>query len=254
MSPRRRVFRLRPPTLKALGIWHRRIGLTAALFIVFLSVTGVLLNHSDTLGLDRRHAQSEGLLDWYGIDVPAPPIAFAADVDWIGQIGEHVYFNGAPVAGRHAALKGAVAVGDYRLALVGDRLLVLDGSGARIETLGPEHGLPAPAEAIGLAEGRPVLRTDRARLRGDADLARWRPTRADPVWSAAATPPAALRAAMIRHYRGQGLSWERVLLDLHSGRLFGRWGPWLMDLAALAFLVLAATGTWIWSRRRNDRK
>lgn len=254
MSPRRRSFRLRAPTLKTLGIWHRRIGLTAALFVVVLSITGVLLNHTDALGLDRRHAQSEWLLDWYGIDIPAPPVTYAAGDAWIGQIGEHLYFNGAPVAGRYAALKGAVIVGEFHLALVGDQLLVLDRAGVRIETLGSQHGLPAVSDAIGVFEGRPVVRADQRLLMGDADLSRWRPAPGRPAWSAPAPAPDALRAAMASHYRGQGLSWERVLLDLHSGRLFGSWGPYLMDLAAIGLLALAATGVWAWWRRRTDSR
>jgi len=33
-----------------------------------------------------------------------------------------------------------------------------------------------------------------------------------------------------------------VLTDLHSGRLFGRWGPLMVDLAAAGFLFMIASG------------
>ena len=46
-----------------------------------------------------------------------------------------------------------------------------------------------------------------------------------------------------------GLPLERVLLDLHSGRIFGEAGVWLVDAAALLFLLLAGSGLWLWGRR-----
>lgn len=51
---------------------------------------------------------------------------------------------------------------------------------------------------------------------------------------------------------GRWLSLERILLDVHSGRIFGHYGPWLMDGAALMLLILAATGIIGWLRGRGD--
>ena len=61
----------------------------------------------------------------------------------------------------------------------------------------------------------------------------------------------ALAAELSADYRGHSLSWERVLLDLHSGRLFGRYGTWVMDIAAGLLLVLVMTGIWLWTQRRR---
>ena len=40
------------------------------------------------------------------------------------------------------------------------------------------------------------------------------------------------------------------MLDLHSGRLLGRLGPLIMDAAAVALVLLAASGIANWVRRR----
>ena len=53
--------------LRSLYLWHRYIGLAAALFVIVLTVTGLLLNHTEELGLDSSSVQSDTLLDWYGI-------------------------------------------------------------------------------------------------------------------------------------------------------------------------------------------
>jgi uncharacterized iron-regulated membrane protein len=44
---------------------------------------------------------------------------------------------------------------------------------------------------------------------------------------------------------------ERVILDLHSGRFFGKLGPWLFDIAALLLILLSLSGAWIWLKRRR---
>ncbi|MCB2385418.1 PepSY-associated TM helix domain-containing protein [Thalassolituus alkanivorans] len=58
--------------------------------------------------------------------------------------------------------------------------------------------------------------------------------------------PAELAAA-----RNESISWQRVLLDLHSGRWFGSWGVWVVDVAALILLFLALSGAWIWFSRKR---
>jgi uncharacterized iron-regulated membrane protein len=37
-----------------------------------------------------------------------------------------------------------------------------------------------------------------------------------------------------------------VLLDLHSGRIVGGWGIYLVDIIALLFIIIAITGIWMW--------
>jgi len=50
-------------------------------------------------------------------------------------------------------------------------------------------------------------------------------------------------------FRGEGLPLERVILDLHSGRLLGRIGVYPMDSAAIVILLLTFTGLGIWISR-----
>jgi len=60
-----------------------------------------------------------------------------------------------------------------------------------------------------------------------------------------------LKKLLRNHFRGEVLPVERVLLDLHSGRFFGKIGPWLFDIAAALLILLSLTGSWIWLRRRR---
>ena len=44
----------------------------------------------------------------------------------------------------------------------------------------------------------------------------------------------------------QGLNLERVILDTHSGRIFGAWGPIAYDLIAVLIIVSALSGLGLW--------
>ena len=60
-------------------------------------------------------------------------------------------------------------------------------------------------------------------------------------------------AGRLRACARGGLPLDRVLLDLHSGNLFGTWRPLAMDTAGVAMLVLVGTGltTWVKTGRRR---
>ncbi len=45
-----------------------------------------------------------------------------------------------------------------------------------------------------------------------------------------------------------------VVLDLHTGRFFGSWGPWFYDLLAAVFTILSITGLIIYLHMRTKLK
>jgi uncharacterized iron-regulated membrane protein len=49
---------------------------------------------------------------------------------------------------------------------------------------------------------------------------------------------------------------ERVMLDIHSGRILGSYGPIVMDVVAIVLSVLSLSGVWIYLRsvRRNKKQ
>ena len=50
--------------------WHRKLGIVAAFFLIFLSVSGIALNHTESLVLAKSPIKSTTLLDHYGIFAP----------------------------------------------------------------------------------------------------------------------------------------------------------------------------------------
>jgi uncharacterized iron-regulated membrane protein len=45
---------------------------------------------------------------------------------------------------------------------------------------------------------------------------------------------------------------ERLLLDLHSGKILARVGPVLMDAVGVTLIVLSLLGLSMWFRRNGD--
>ena len=59
-------MRRRPRLVGLLWRWHRRLGLLAALFVLVVAVTGIVLNHTSGLALDRRFVDWSWLNAVYG--------------------------------------------------------------------------------------------------------------------------------------------------------------------------------------------
>lgn len=233
-----------------LSRWHRWIGITVALFVLMLAVTGLLLNHTDSLQLDKHYIGSELLLDWYGIQPQQPPVSHAAGTHWITQINGQLYFDSKRLAGGIDNLIGAIKMEKFIVVAADHQLYVLLDNGDLVERLGGAEGVPAGMQAIGLdSQGTLIIRGAHDLYSGNLNTLEWRHTDPGPVdWAEPAAAPAAHVDEVLRHYRGSGLSLERVLLDLHSGRILGGLGAFLIDLVALLFCGLAVTGLIMWFR------
>lgn len=246
---RRRFLREK---LRSIYLWHRYAGLLAALLALWLAVSGILLNHAHELGLDRTAVESDWLLSAYGIQAP-PPRSFRAGKAWISQLGSRLYLDTQPIGECRGVLQGAAASGGLLVAVCEQSVWLLQPDGTVIERL----DVPAPVSGADLGpEGRLVLHTTRGRLLADAAFLGWE-TAPPELGTQAIEPrptPAELAARLKSAYRGQSLDWERVLLDAHSGRLFGRLGVWLMDAAGLLLILLSLSGLIVWWQRRAQRR
>ena len=242
--------------LRSLYLWHRWIGMTTAAFVVLLSLTGLALNHTERMELDSRHVESDALLDWYGIRAPDDITVYAAGSMTVASVGRLVYIGTAQLPHTEAPVTGAVLLGDFIVVGLHDQLLLLTLDGELVERLDATAGVPAGIQALGTtAAGRLAVASTDGDFSTDSDLTRWqRNVMQGVTWSRPVTPAPELVAALQQRYRGSGLSVERVVLDLHSGRILGAWGVYLMDAAAIVFLLLAASGIWLWGKRRASAR
>jgi len=241
--------------LRSFYLWHRYMGITAGLFVLLVAGTGILLNHTDQLQLDQSHVRSAWVLDWYGIKAPDAMTSFAIDGHHITQMGVHLYLEDREISGEFRKLQGAARIDDTLVVAVDDRLLLLSTDGELVDAMDAGEGIPAGIQSVGRdGQGRLVLKTAVDAYTTDTQFLRWSHWQGDAAtvtWATPAPVDPGLKQTLQAHYRSEILPLERVLLDLHSGRFFGRFGPWVIDAAATLLAMLSLSGAYMWFRRRR---
>lgn len=228
------------------------------------AITGIAINHTDQLGLARQELHAPWLLSAYGL--PAPELRAAYGLNavnalgteqaqmWISQWDASLWHGTQRLAAPPMhALRGAAVVGGLLVIADSGQLLLFDAQGAPVDRLAYPAGFVAARFAANDTQLF-VEAQDGRRLTADAALSALLPlTEQHPVqWQTQAELPQRLKD-QLQSLAAPGVSVERLLLDVHSGRWMGRAGPWLMDLAALALLLLAATGVWTVAARMRRR-
>lgn len=239
--------------LRTLARWHRSLGLAAAVFVLMLIVTGVLINHAAGLSLEKRYVASSWFLDAYGIEAPPLNESFRTNDQWITRVDKDIYLDTRSVAFTEQPLIGALQQDQTLMLATSNHLLLLDLQGNLLDKLGREHGVPVPLIRLGSSGDSIAVQTQDARYHVDLNNLRWTKQRMQSVrWSEPEALPASLEAQISNQARLRMLSWDRAIRDLHSGRVLGSWGVWLMDVIAFMFLLLTVSGIWVWWRARQE--
>lgn len=235
--------------------WHRRIGLLAATFIVFLVTTGIALQHSDDFNLNRQYLTNSWLLKYYGIK-PNPITTYQLGNQTISHAGETLYLSGKPITDEVSAIHGAIKYAtDSNIEIIiatSNSLLVMDGNGNLMDEVTTQDGLQEAPISIALSKNNTtVVRGINTYWESLGDLTRWQRLQGPhPHWAAPAITLPALRQAIESHDMSKQINLERFLLDTHSGRFFGKYGIYIIDVAAVLLLILSITGIWLWVVRR----
>lgn len=235
-------------------LWHRRLGLLALLFIFILSITGIMLNHTQALKLDSRMIDNNWILDWYDLNPPGEPLSFTAGQHLVTQWGQQLFFEDKTIGTEHELLLGAIKSNDMIILVLTNRILLLNDKGALIEQLKPVF---APLKRMGKHKEFVVIETDNNELYiADQDIVSWQSISSGQIdWATRTTPDAHQQEKIKQSYRGNGLTLERLILDLHSGRIFNAsWGIYIMDVSAIIMLMLGISGTWVWLLRKQKMK
>lgn len=235
--------------------WHRRVGLACLIVFLVVSVTGVLLNHTSELALGKQKVSNERMLAHYGFSVPNIT-SYPVRDRWLSDLGgDYLYLDGEQLAYCQGRLVGAVALEQFSVAACERELLLLTPEGELVEHIGAVYGLPAPVDELGLCGSQLCLSSAGVVYLADVQQLQWLEQQEGVlVPSLQGELPNALESMLREHALGSGLDLERVLLDLHSGRIFGLYGVWLVDLAALGLIMLSLSGFWMWYQQVSRRK
>lgn len=233
--------------------WHARIGFAAVLFFLFLAVTGFVLNHSADFGLDARYVHAAWLLRWYGLAPEPARQAFRSGRHELVAANGRWLLDGRLSGEKFPPPVGLVELPGMVVVASSTSLYIYGKDGTLIDRL-ERNALPAvPLQAIGSGAQRLALRTAPGTFES-SDALSWEPAPRDVIaWSA----PAELSAAERERYTEllePGISVQQLLLDLHSGRIAGRYGPLAVDLLAVFLAVLSLSGAWLFLKPRHRRE
>ncbi len=242
--------------------WHAKIGVLAAIFFLFLSISGVALNHTDALHLAKTPVQTSWLMRWYGLKPEIPTQGYVFKDEYFAASNERWVLNGyelhdlgLPIS--KPEIIGAVAWNDMFVIASTEHLFLYTKEGQQVDHLFAAS-LPAPIiRRLGLvnlnAMPELVLNTAVGDFASEDGLS-WQKLSAtdDLVWAQKQALPESLSADLTRTF-SPSLPLERIVLDLHSGRFFGSLGPLVMDIAALLLIVLSCSGVWIYIRSSRKR-
>jgi len=231
--------------------WHRRIGLLASTFIIFLVITGIVLQHSDDLGLPTKHLASTWLLNYYGIK-PNPITTYQLGNQTVSHAGLNLYLSGKPIAENIDKLHGAILHENEIIIASNSSLIVVDRSGNIVDEVTPLDGLiELPLGISNSANHSAIIRGTTRYWENKTDLYTWQEySGPHPTWVTSSITLPALRNVIETHNMGKQINLERLLLDAHSGRVFGKYGIYIIDVAAILLLLLSLTGIWLWVVRR----
>lgn len=240
--------RRQTPLLRQL---HRWLGVISALFVLLLVISGWMLNHTERLALDTLRVNTGWLLDWYGMHPATEPVSYRTGGHRLTWLEGRLYLDATNVTATNGPLVGAVAMPDMLAGATANRIYLMLSDGRLVEKIDVQRLIEEPLVGIGLTEnGQLALNSGEQTSRLNLDTLTIQPLTGESVhWSAPVPLPATLRAKIMQDWRGQGLPLERVVQDLHSGRILGLGGTLFMDLIGLLLAGLAVTGLLIWLRR-----
>ena len=232
------------------------MGVFATLFLIVLAVTGIVLNHTEFFRLDHIKLQHPLILKRYGMMSLEEIRSYQIhETEQLVHFGDTLYYNEQMIAKADDPL--AILDGSMLTAIVTKHSIVqVTRSGELIEKMNTDQ---LPFTEIIFAgwskEHNPVLRTDEGDFVADADWIDLIPYKGNLLIEPLSELDlsTAEKVAFSKRFQGDGISLYRVILDLHSGRLFGIGGRTMMDLSALAIilLILSGIGGWV---RKSKRK
>lgn len=219
------------------------------------------LNHTGSLLLAHQPITNTWLLDHYGI---APP----NDVRFYQQNALQVtnnllWLNDRLLLESTSELVAATLIssGQYStdqiiLAVSSNQLTLFNQQGDLIDQLGEALGVPQNINAFSVNQHDVIVKTATGYFQTNTDFLTWQKVTfvIEPNWITPIEVSDTLTAKAELAYRSQFLTLERIILDAHSGRIFGLFGVLFMDAVAILLILLSLSGVYIWVRYARAKR
>jgi hypothetical protein len=252
MSPARHSSRGRKLSV-ALHRWHRRIGAVASLFVIWLIISGWLLNHTAALGLGHRVSHAAMLARVYDLKASDLDGVYVAGQHWLANTPDALILDGRKIDVPIHRPLGLATGDDFLFAVDESQLLMFSPDGALIDKVSVGTLPISRIARVGTACGGLAI-ADHHRMIVTRDGVTWDGGCRDTAQWSHPVPPAPAQIAAIEPLLRPGVTWERLLQDTHSGRILGPWGPYFVDGIGVFLMGLALSGLWMFFREIRIRR
>ena len=237
-------------TLKKIVDLHRYIGLGICIFLVHLALTGIFLNHSIGLRLDKTFVTWPWLLNQYNLSVPEPTNIFTIGKNNFSIIDGEVFFNDKPIFMAEEELLGASQNRDTFILASSSTITLISKEGYIINQ---DNVLPFIIKNIGIYGDEVVINDSEDKMWSSESInGVWKLTENMTVqWSKEGSITPANQEKIRKYYVGDGISLEQVILDFHSGAIFQKAGKIFFDIISILLIILSFTGIWLWTIKRK---
>ena len=228
---------------------HRYIGIMSFLVLCWLAISGLLLNHTEGLQLDRKYSSNPILLDLYHIPAPTFKQGILLNGKWLFSVKNAVYVEDKKLLEtQDSPLIGGLWQENFIAIATYQQVFLFTPELEWIDTL----ALQTTIKKIGLADTKIVLDTDQGCLKIDDDFMELSPCTMSKqfIWSQLDDVPDRVKLAFKQTQYGAVISLERLILDAHSGRIIGLAGVYFMDLMAIFIIMLGISGFTLWLLRK----
>lgn len=236
--------------LKKIVDLHRYVGLGICIFLVHLAITGIFLNHSIGLRLDKTFITWPWLLNQYNLTVPEPANIFTIGKNNFSTIDGEVFFNDKPIFLAEEDLLGVSQNQDTFILASSSTITMISNEGYIINK---ENVLPFTVKNIGINGDEVVINDSEDKIWSSESInGVWELTENRAVqWSMEGSITPINHEKIRKYFVGDGVSLEQVILDFHSGAIFQKAGKLFFDIISILLIILSFTGIWLWTIKRK---
>lgn len=263
MSPYRKKQRQKQRK-KIFRKWHRRIGLASSLFFFNLAVTGILLNHYESLKLHQSYIESDFLLSWYGVKAPSEISCIKRQDFSLCQIGRHLYWTNNLNQIKQLNNDTTELINLYKrqseyYLITSEQLYIYNTQFQLIDNINIMQEMSHTIIASAHSEQQLLLQTEKSFLLFDEDNFEFENISTEEIGDFKASPEKkssltiqSVTQMLKKSYQQQQITLLKFVQDLHSGQIFSLSGKIFTDITGIILILLAISGFITWQRRKNS--
>ena len=230
--------------------WVSVLWLLSGSFVFLFVSTGIALNHSHSLGLNKKSVANSAVLFLYRDELPNIT-GVQIESHWLSWQAPDLFFDEEQLLQCKGRFVGGITLPNYWVAACEHDLFVFTYEQELISRVSPKAGINYPIEKIGACEALLCYRANSHQANSHQanntiyqldietlEIAAFSGNEGRALqWSSPEQPPRNIASA-IRGQTTRTITWERVIQDIHRGKIFGALGQIIWDLTAFAFLML----------------